>query len=315
MRARATDEERELAPPHYPAPREHYPRAADSTAVGMSSPEHFPETDAPLPPPPPPPPSYQPQRARVREALSERAQPVPDDARSVPHPSSSEDAAVLSSTTSSLEDVVVSGGAIAVGGFPVHPRQQERTGSAHRAVFEALARLLPVLPPTEEGEEERGGVGGRLEAAGGAGRMKEAALRCGSQCQGYIRSLQQGVQVPEKKKFLIAWRCYALFVSFFKNRNRGKLGDGSMVHRRFSSERGNNKRVSARSQQQEMPRKNERCLETRFACERVAMFGSTLTMATIPGAGAPMRACISSPEYVYINGTIFIREPNAQLIR
>lgn len=221
VRARAREEERALAPPS-PAPQEHHPRAAaaDSTATGMSpsassasaspsSPDQFPEASAP-PPPPPPPLSFQPQRTRVREALSGRAQPVPGDARSTPlPPRSSENAARLASPTSSLEDVVVvgvgvNGGAIASEGrFPAHPRQHARTGSAHRAVFEALTRLLPVrlpLPSTKEEEEEeegaRGGTGGRLEAAGaGAGRMQKAAIRCGRQCQGYIRSLQQGIQV------------------------------------------------------------------------------------------------------------------------
>ena len=212
MRARATEEERALVPPS-PAPQGHHPRAAaDSTAAGMSSsssPEQLPEAAAPSPPPPPPPPSYQPQRTRGRVTSGERTQPVPGDARPThPPPRSSEIGARLTSPTSSLEDVVVVSGEealTAAGGLPVHPRQHARTGSAHRAVFEALARLLPVLlpPPTEEEQEQaekeekaRGDAGGKLEAAErGAGRMEAAALRCGRQCQGYMRSLQQGIQV------------------------------------------------------------------------------------------------------------------------
>lgn len=71
------------------------------------------------------------------------------------------------------------------GYLPVHPRQVSRATEAYQAVFEALAMLLPL----------RSGGDGGAGARGGIGRMQAAAVRCGQQCQGYIRALQQGIEV------------------------------------------------------------------------------------------------------------------------
>lgn len=75
--------------------------------------------------------------------------------------------------------------------LPVHPRQEMRIGSAYQAVFKAFARLLP---PPAEGEARRIGVGSG-GARAGMGVMRAAAVRCGLQCQGYIRALQLGIEV------------------------------------------------------------------------------------------------------------------------
>jgi len=71
------------------------------------------------------------------------------------------------------------------GELPIHPRQVSRAEEANQAIFEALARLLPL----------QSGVGGGARTGGEIGRMQAAAVRCGQQCQGYIRALQRGVEV------------------------------------------------------------------------------------------------------------------------
>lgn len=223
VRARAAEEERALPLPS-PAPREHYPPVAE--AIAPASPEHYPRAVSiaarTLPPegfpqaapalapastsvtaPAPASPFF--HRTPAREALSERAPPLPGTRVTTPSMSPQEDAVVNAAITGELPVYPRQSarfgkahrGAAAAGGLPLHPRQDARTGSAHRAVFEALARLLPA-PPTEAAAR-RDNFGRRLGAAagGGARRMQAAALRCGSQCQGYIRLLQQGVQVRD----------------------------------------------------------------------------------------------------------------------
>ena len=78
--------------------------------------------------------------------------------------------------------------AASTGDLPVHPRQAEK---AYKAVFQALIALLPSCPA---GEVLSGG-GCRAGAGSGIGKMQAAALRCGVQCQGHIRALQNGIQV------------------------------------------------------------------------------------------------------------------------
>ncbi|CAN0135927.1 unnamed protein product, partial [Ectocarpus fasciculatus] len=84
--------------------------------------------------------------------------------------------------------------------LPVHPRQTARTANAYQAVIQALTGLLPTTTSSDV-EEERG--------RGGAGNMHAAAVRCGIQCQGYIRALQRGIQVracsPQERFWRDPW--------------------------------------------------------------------------------------------------------------
>lgn len=112
-----------------------------------------------------------------RGHLNERP-PVPDSRRT---PSSS----------TSREHVPIDAVAQRLQSPLVHPRQVTRTENAYRAVFEALMRLLP--PPIV-------GTGGGSNDGRDVARMQAAAVRCGSQCQGYIHSLQQGVQVGDRRR-------------------------------------------------------------------------------------------------------------------
>lgn len=71
--------------------------------------------------------------------------------------------------------------------MPIHPRQSRRVRNGYHAVFEALMRLLPL----------GGGGGGGTERNARRGKIgvQAAVARCGILCQGYIRSLIQGVEV------------------------------------------------------------------------------------------------------------------------
>lgn len=84
-------------------------------------------------------------------------------------------------------------------GLPAHPRQVLRAAEAYQAVFAALSRLLP-LQSGGGRSVGGGGVGGRTDLMGEIGRMQAAAVRCGEQCQGYIRALQKGIEVRSLSK-------------------------------------------------------------------------------------------------------------------
>ncbi|CAM9218424.1 unnamed protein product [Ectocarpus sp. 8 AP-2014] len=91
--------------------------------------------------------------------------------------------------------------------LPVHPRQTAQTAIAYQAVFQALTRLLPTT--TSSGVE-------REQSRGGAGNMQVAAVRCGIQCQRYIRALQRGIQVRARLKRIFWPNPWCNFFALFR---------------------------------------------------------------------------------------------------
>lgn len=104
--------------------------------------------------------------------------PVPAGPRLKSPPSPRDDSADTAATASDLL---------------IHPRQAARAGSAFRAVFEAMTRLLPPFANGKAQSESPcdGGAGARSRVE----TMQMAAIRCGVQCQGCIRALLEGIQV------------------------------------------------------------------------------------------------------------------------
>ncbi|CAM9512232.1 unnamed protein product [Ectocarpus sp. 13 AM-2016] len=148
-------------------------------------------------------------REQALRADPSRAPPPPASSEHLPRPPSLPDSQQLQpqdessptdqsgvSPSSTPEQLSTDGPDARRGLLPVHPRQTARTAIAYQAVFQALTRLLPTT--TSSGVEQE-------QSRGGAGNMQVAAVRCGIQCQGYIRAIQRGIQVRARLRRLF-WR-------------------------------------------------------------------------------------------------------------